>query len=123
MNARKIKIDEILRVQSLENKYQGLVYIWQESKNKPTIAQATSIIRKLTKVKKPKISVPAPPSDRHDYKSIKYSHNTKSEFVPICYRYERLGHIRLHCYDPKNVIVSKSSKGKVVENLNRKIET
>lgn len=51
--------------------YQGLGYCLTRAKIKLAVNQATSTIKKVTKIEKRKISIPTPPkgiTSRHDYK-------------------------------------------------------
>lgn len=84
------------------NKYQGLGYARQEPKIKPTIAQAASIVKKVIKVLKPKVSVLTPPKGtvgRYGYTSNIYSYDARDKFVLTCHYYGRLGDIRPHYMD------------------------
>lgn len=56
----KSKLDEIFEVQIMGNNYEQLGYVQQEAKVKPTIAQTSSIVIKVTKVLKLKVNVPTP---------------------------------------------------------------
>lgn len=57
----KTKTIEILGVQLLGNKHQGLGYVLHKPKDKPIVAQAFSTIKKVTKVDKCKVSIPTAP--------------------------------------------------------------
>lgn len=101
------------------NKYQGLGYARQEPKIKPTIAQAASIVKKVIKVLKPKVSVLTPPKGtvgRYGYTSNIYFYNTRDKFVPTCHHCGRIWHIKPHCIDIENPSVPNSNyKGKLIK--------
>lgn len=103
----------------MRNKYQGFGYAQQKPKVKPPIAQAISIIDKVTKVLKPNVNVPILSKEtagRYGYTSNIYFYNTRDKFVPTCHHCGRIWHIKPHCIDIENPSVPNSNnKGKLIK--------
>lgn len=102
MIIEKTKLDQIRGAQLVRSKYQGLGYVRQEPKNKSTTAQATSSTKNVTKVLKPKVSIPISQKVTTSGYGYTCSHNTRNNFVPTYHHWGRLDYTSPYCYDLKH---------------------